>query len=95
MSTFLCLPTIRRHQCRTIAIGLKPISQCITGLATGIIRTGRLSARLITIIIAGVDRTIVPTSISTGPGRSTGALMLRAAPQANAGIVDTADIAGN
>jgi hypothetical protein len=70
-----------------------PISRCITGLPTGIIRAGSTIARLITIIIAGVDCTIVPTSISIGPGRSTGALMLRAAePQANAGI---ADIAGN
>jgi len=75
---FHYLPTIRRLQCRTIAIGLKPVNRCIIGLTTGIIRTASASTRLITIMVTGVDRTIVPTSISTGPGRSTGLLMRNA-----------------
>ena len=68
-------PTIHRLQCRITAINLKSISRFIIGLPAAIPRAARISAAPIIIIITRAGILNVPTSISTGPGRSAGALM--------------------
>jgi len=78
---FHYLPTIRRLQCRTIAIGPKSISRFIIDLPAAIPRAASVGAAPITIITAGMVN--LPTSISTGPGRSTGALMRKYGAQAS------------
>jgi hypothetical protein len=72
---FHYLPTIRRLQCRITAIDLKSTSRFIIGLPAAISRVARISAAPIIIIIARAGIVNLPTSISTGPGRSAGALM--------------------
>ncbi len=78
---FHYLPTIRRLQCRTIAIGLKSISRFIIDLPVAIPRAASVGAAPITIITAGMVN--LPTSISTGLGKSTGGLMRKYGAQAS------------
>ena len=71
---FHYLPTIHRLQCRITAIDLKSISRFIIGLPAALPRTARISEAPTLILIASAGLLNAPTSISTGPGRSAGAL---------------------